>query len=715
MKKSLFKVLSTIVTIFVTIASLTPQYFATGSVFTNKDGNLSATITNQYTSNSAYMLTLMLTKTFEYSDELNEDTLPYFENFKDLEDEKAKEKFSNIFEIQRNTTSTNEPNWNDETNWNDFVDFNFADAKAKPGEKSDEDSKKTYSIVYTLQINSPDVDNSQYSFRVREKDLSKISDIKDSFSSDNMCKEGNEDVWVEFKSDPAAPNDVKTALITNTHIPGQQKEEFKITYKSGTDDVEGNPPTDDKTYKNGSNATILGKGTLEREGYKFIGWATKAKAEEAEYTEDEEIPITKDVTLYPVWRLLTTSDLSVQIKYGFSANGNITIGASGDYELDGETLTVPEDAKTYKLNDTVNLKNAPSVSGYSFDGWRLEGKNGSTKKLGASFEITQKILDEYAKLSDDFKEETDEPETSGTDKKSDTDTSGADKKSDADTSGTDKKSDADTSGTDKKSDADTSGTDKKSDADTSGADKKSDADTSGSSDLEVSLLPIKNTAYLSVQSSSSNKVYILALVGSYSKNSTSSSDSSSPSPFVYPSNPNSKENAKTVKVNTVENAKEITVNFIHKYFSLDKDGNEISDGEYKSSAIITNNSNINIKDHIKETFNEVPYRYIGYDPEIDDNILTFDKAKDLAKNGQLTITLTYKIANGELSLDSELKSGVGGENIAEDVAEENLESGDINLISDDTVNTGKYMFIIPFIAIIAAAVYAIAFMNKKTL
>ena len=151
MKKSLFKVLSTIVTIFVTIASLTPQYFATGSVFTNKDGNLSATITNQYTSNSAYMLTLMLTKTFEYSDELNEDTLPYFENFKDLEDEKAKEKFSNIFEIQRNTTSTNEPNWNDETNWNDFVDFNFADAKAKPGEKSDEDSKKTYSIVYTLK------------------------------------------------------------------------------------------------------------------------------------------------------------------------------------------------------------------------------------------------------------------------------------------------------------------------------------------------------------------------------------------------------------------------------------------------------------------------------------------------------------------------------------------------------------------------------------
>ena len=525
MKKSLFKVLSTIVTIFVTITSLTPQYFATGSVFTtNGDGNLSATITNQYNkSNSAYMLTLKLTKTFEYSDELNEDTLTYFEN---------KKNFSKIFEIQRNITPA------DKTSWEDFV-VNFAGTET--GEKGDEDSK-TYSIVYTLQTSSQDDDNNKYSFRVREKDLSKISDIKDSFSSNNMCKEVNEDkedVWVKFKPDPAAPNDIKTALITNTHIPGQN------------------------------------------------------------------------------------SDISVQIKYGFSADGNITIGASGNYELDGKTLTVPKDTETYKLDDIVNLKNAPSVIGYSFDGWRLEGKNG-TKKLGASFIINQDILNTYAVLSDDS-EETDEPAepivgvSDAQNKKKPAD--GEDDSKNKDKSG---KPSGDNPTVNKSANKGDTGNAIKPQT----TEPNYGASKPGGSDLEASLLPLKNTAYLSVQSSSSNKVYILALVGSYSENLSPPDNSSN--------------------------------GFVNVQNSISQ--NSISQD--------SNSQDSNSNEDVKET--------------------------------------------GDFSWDKGLNNGVGGENIAEDVAEENLESGDIDLISDDTVNTGKYMFIIPFIAIIAAAVYAIAFMNKKT-
>ena len=608
MKKSLFKVLSTIVTIFVTITSLTPQYFATGSVFTTDgNGNLSATITNQYNkSNSAYMLTLKLTKTFEYSNELNEDTLTYFENFKNKKD------FSNIFEIQRSTPT-------DETNWEDFVDFEFV-AGTKLGEKGNKDSK-TYSIEYTLKIYSAE-DNSQYSFRVREKDLSKISDIKDSFSSDNMCKEDNEDVWVEFESDPAAPNDVKTALITNTHIPGQN------------------------------------------------------------------------------------SDISVQIKYGFSADGNIIIGASGNYELDGKTLTVPKDTETYKLDAIVNLKDAPSVSGYSFDGWRLDG---STEKLGASFRISQDILNTYAVLSDDFNEETNEPadeKPADAEKPAD----GEDDSKNKDKSG--KPSGDNQTVNESANKGDTGNASKPQTTEpTYGVSKSADGeDNSGSSDLNVSLLPLKNTAYLSVQDSSSNKVYILALVGSYSENLSPPNNSSNGFVNVQNSNPNEEEDTEE------DDVKKITVNFIHKYFSLDENGKEISDGEYKSTKTISSGNTINIKDHIKNTFKEVKYQYKESDPEFDNNTLTFDQAKELTNNGkkELTITLIYKIANGNFSWDKELNNNVGGETIAEDVAEENLESGDIDLISDDTVNTGKYMFIIPFIAIIAAAVYAIAFMNKKT-
>ena len=97
----------------------------------------------------------------------------------------------------------------------------------------------------------------------------------------------------------------------------------------------------------GTKATV-GKGSLSREGYYFMGWATTKTASAAEYKTNSTIVLTDNVTLYAVWKVQTK-------KLSFNVNGG--------------TGTLPATV-TVNYGETAKVgKASVSREGYYFLGW----------------------------------------------------------------------------------------------------------------------------------------------------------------------------------------------------------------------------------------------------------------------------------------------------------------------------------------------------------
>ncbi|QQK08260.1 cell wall-binding repeat-containing protein [Miniphocaeibacter halophilus] len=113
---------------------------------------------------------------------------------------------------------------------------------------------------------------------------------------------------------------------------------------------------------------IDGQETLKanREGYKFLGWSTKADAVEADsdYEVGKEIYYVEDnFTLYAVW----------EEKHRVSYDGNGNTGG-----------VVPVDEEKYEKGSKVTLKGNEGnleKTGYTFAGWSLETDNDESKVI----------------------------------------------------------------------------------------------------------------------------------------------------------------------------------------------------------------------------------------------------------------------------------------------------------------------------------------------
>jgi len=82
-----------------------------------------------------------------------------------------------------------------------------------------------------------------------------------------------------------------------THDPDAT---YKVIYYGGAD-TSGFPPTDDNQYKYGDEATVLGPGILQKEGYTFLNWNTKSDGLGDSYSPGDTITIKGAVFLYAIW------------------------------------------------------------------------------------------------------------------------------------------------------------------------------------------------------------------------------------------------------------------------------------------------------------------------------------------------------------------------------------------------------------------------------
>ncbi|WP_101773400.1 cell wall-binding repeat-containing protein [Peptostreptococcus faecalis] len=75
---------------------------------------------------------------------------------------------------------------------------------------------------------------------------------------------------------------------------------ISVTYK-GNGETSGVVPVDSNKYIKGNEVTILGKNTLKKDGYKFIGWNLKFDGSGIKYDVNSKFNIVENTILYAMW------------------------------------------------------------------------------------------------------------------------------------------------------------------------------------------------------------------------------------------------------------------------------------------------------------------------------------------------------------------------------------------------------------------------------
>ena len=93
--------------------------------------------------------------------------------------------------------------------------------------------------------------------------------------------------------------------LNDVCLKGLGDVKYHVTYE-GNGSTGGTVPVDNTEYDNNATVTVKGNtGSLEKAGYSFDGWNTKADGSGTEYAANATFNILHDVTLYAQWKLNT--------------------------------------------------------------------------------------------------------------------------------------------------------------------------------------------------------------------------------------------------------------------------------------------------------------------------------------------------------------------------------------------------------------------------
>ncbi len=152
---------------------------------------------------------------------------------------------------------------------------------------------------------------------------------------------------------------------------------YRVTY-SGNGNTGGTVPVDPTLYNPGQPVVVLGNtGGLDRTGYAFRGWNTRADGTGSPYLEGETFPIDppSDVVLYASWSPVTPIP-TFRVTYSGSGSTGGAVPVDSIQYTAGQTVTV--------LGNTGGL----SRTGFFFAAWntRADG-TGTTYTPGQTFSI----------------------------------------------------------------------------------------------------------------------------------------------------------------------------------------------------------------------------------------------------------------------------------------------------------------------------------------
>ena len=141
--------------------------------------------------------------------------------------------------------------------------------------------------------------------------------------------------------------------------------------KNYTLTYDANGGTNAPEQKTDEQDTILkvSEDTPIRRGYEFLGWSTDKDAEKAEYQANDEIKLTKDITLYAVWeKMEATGTCGEKVSWELDQQGVLTIygeGAMKNYTYKSE---MPWYKYLSKIQKVVIEKGVTTIGDYAFYG-----------------------------------------------------------------------------------------------------------------------------------------------------------------------------------------------------------------------------------------------------------------------------------------------------------------------------------------------------------
>lgn len=104
---------------------------------------------------------------------------------------------------------------------------------------------------------------------------------------------------------------------------------YTVTYNANLTGTSGAAPSDGNSYAEGAEVTVLGGGTLSKDGYTFLGWSTSSGYSASYYEPAEKFTMgTANVTLYAQWKLNTAPTASPTSGNTLVTGGSVTLTAS---------------------------------------------------------------------------------------------------------------------------------------------------------------------------------------------------------------------------------------------------------------------------------------------------------------------------------------------------------------------------------------------------
>ena len=139
--------------------------------------------------------------------------------------------------------------------------------------------------------------------------------------------------------------------------------EYTLSYNANG----GSSAPEKEVKAQGTELTISSKKPT-REGYNFIGWATKADATKAEYQAGDKYTLNGNITFYAVWEKTIGGSCGKEVTWTFGEDGTLIISGTGDMKNYTYKSEMPWYKYISEIKSVVIEEGVTSIGDYAFYG-----------------------------------------------------------------------------------------------------------------------------------------------------------------------------------------------------------------------------------------------------------------------------------------------------------------------------------------------------------
>ena len=139
--------------------------------------------------------------------------------------------------------------------------------------------------------------------------------------------------------------------------------EYTLSYNANG----GSSAPEKEVKAQGTELTISSKKPT-REGYNFIGWATKADATKAEYQAGDKYTLNGNITFYAVWEKAIGGTCGKEVTWSLGDDGILTISGTGDMKNYTYKSEMPWYKYISQIKNVVIKEGVTSIGDYVFYG-----------------------------------------------------------------------------------------------------------------------------------------------------------------------------------------------------------------------------------------------------------------------------------------------------------------------------------------------------------